>query len=49
MSSPTPQPIKQEPDEQRVLWLAVRRGLLVIVKAIEQRYDVSSDERKKAA
>ena len=48
MTTP-PQPIKPDPDDQRVLWMAVRRGLLVIVKAIEQRYDVSSDDRKKAA
>lgn len=44
-----PQPIRDEQDDQRVIWLAVRRGLLVIIKAIEQRYDVSSDDRKKAA
>lgn len=44
-----PQPIR-EPcpcDDQRILWLAVRRGLMTIVKAIEARYEVG--EGKKAA
>ena len=43
-----PQPIR-ETDDQRLLWLAVRRGLILIIRAIEQRYDVSSNDRGKAA
>ena len=41
-----PQPIKPDPD--KVLWLTVRRALLMVAKAIEARYDVSSDDRKAA-
>lgn len=36
--------IERDPDPDRVLWLAIRRGLLVIVRAIEARY-ARNDER----
>jgi len=36
-------------DDQRVLWLAVRRGLLTIVKAIEVKYELTGDDKGKRA
>ncbi|MDQ3540252.1 MAG: hypothetical protein M3440_06145 [Chloroflexota bacterium] len=36
------------PDDDRVLWIAVRRGLLTIVRAIESKYQIE-DKGKKAA
>lgn len=33
----------------RVFWLSMRRAMLNAVKAIENRYDVSSDDRGKRA
>lgn len=46
MTTP-PKPTPLPKDDDRVLWLAVRRGLLLIVRAIEARYDLG--EREKAA
>ncbi len=40
---------EREDDAERVMWLALRRGLITIVRAIEERYDVSSDDRRKKA
>lgn len=54
MSEPTPtydgQPARVVPrdDAERVMWLAIRRGLLAIVKAIEVRYPDDRNERKAA-
>ena len=43
-------PSDAEPiDDQRVLWLAVRRGLLTIVKAIEVKYELNNDDKGKRA
>ncbi len=41
-----PKPKPEPPDnDQKVIWLAVRRGLLVIVRAIEVRYGVGDKEK----
>jgi hypothetical protein len=33
-------------DKDKLLWLAIRRGLLLIVGAIEQRYGIGKDKGK---
>ena len=35
-------------EADRVMWLAIRRGVLAIVKAIDVRYGVESQPRKDA-
>ena len=36
--------IRDEEGKQRLLWEAVRRALLMIVRAIEKVYNIGSDE-----
>jgi hypothetical protein len=46
-TQPKPTPIQS--DDVKWLAITIRRGLLVIVKAIEQRYEMDQDKGQKAA
>lgn len=46
MREPQRHDAETDADANRALWLAVRRGLLAIVRAIEVRYNVGNDNNR---
>ena len=51
MTTPTPQPIRTDPEPDDVKWLAllIRQGLKLIVVGIERRYGLDDGKEKRAA